>query len=73
MLAMGGKLTSIADFSRDRFGGRRFLKWECNDLRLGNFVNKPNDGIVFEDLDDGDVKGKVLWLSCRTPDRRVTF
>jgi hypothetical protein len=73
MLSMNGKLTSVADYTRDRFGGNQFHKCECTDLRLGHFVKRPEGDITFEILNDDDLKGKVLWLSCRAADRLITF
>ena len=73
LLAMGGNLTHIADFSRDRFGGNRFIKTECTDLRLAHHVKNAQNEITVEPLDEKNLKGKVLWLTCKSPARFVTF
>jgi len=73
LLVEKGKITRVADFSRDPFGGRRIITWQCTDLALGNFVQTGNRGIVFEVLKDDDLKNKVLWLTCKTDTGRLTF
>ena len=72
LLAAEGKITRIADFSRDYFGGNSFIVWECSDLSLGHFVVKPNKEIVYQTLNETDIKNKVLVLSCQTPEGRAT-
>jgi len=73
LLAQNGKYTRIADFSRDPFGGNRFITWECTDLRLAHHVKKPDGEIVIELLKETEIRGKVLWLSCNTNEGRIAF
>ena len=73
LLVENGKITRVADFSRDPFGGRRIITWQCTDLALGNFAQTATEGIVFEVLKNTDLKNKVLWLTCKTDTGRLTF
>lgn len=75
LLVENGKISYIADFSRDEFGGYKFEKYDCNKLTIGTYgLNDKRSTYVFTPLDNADLEGKTnLGLQCTTENREFVF
>ena len=76
LISEKGKLTFVDDYSRDPFGGLRLTKYDCSELRMGHYLTREGKGIVFEEFDEPESGGRVIFLTCTSTNpgrRKIVF
>lgn len=74
LIVENGKTAYIADYSRDKFGGFKFIKFDCIKLFIGTYaINDKKSEMIFTPLEDKDLNGKTLALQCQTKNQSFIF
>ena len=76
LIVENGKISFFIDYSRDRFGGFKFDKYDCANLNIGTYEAQTKGGtteMVFTPFGEKDLDGKTLSLQCKTESREFVF